>query len=186
MGYNRPFSVGSVKGSLKIIGKAGKSRGFILWECLCDCGSTCTRTTGQLQRSKSPNCRSSLHKIGEWYPPTPSPYPKSAADIASKYLKLAQRFPETVEYQDTAIDRLMRHSWIVAYRRSIGRPFADESAYMRKCLRLRFNHKPQTRVKFELKHESGSETPMKECSETYQNLIKGETIGPIKTRFRRC
>lgn len=185
---DKSFKTGDKIGSLSIVGELSKYRGYILYDCICDCGNRCSRTSTQLKRPSNPNCRGDTHLVGTWYPPTPIPYPDDAAKVLERYIHLAQRFQDLLNYQNFAVERLMRHCWIVAYRQRIGDPVPDEKNYIKKCLRLKYNQSKKPRVKFNLKHELGGEATMKESSDFYQDPITGETVKRIvtKKRFRRC
>ena len=143
----RPADISNRKfGSLQAIALTGKKDRWNqpTWRLLCDCGNTCELSLKKLNHKQHQNLwincgdRSKHPEFGTWYPQAPSPYPKEAGVLLTKYLPLTelnyQRIDSAVE--DWRRDRLERVCWILAYRRSLGEEISElhEARYIRKCL----------------------------------------------------
>lgn len=50
-------------GKLLVVEYLGKEGKDYLWKCICDCGNECVKTTGYIQRSKNPMCKSCYSKF---------------------------------------------------------------------------------------------------------------------------
>lgn len=114
------------------------------WLMQCDCGGTAEWSLSKLlkytQADQQIHCRDlSVHQVGLWYPPTPSPYPKEAGELLEKYLWMTQTQLKKRHQQieDAKRDRLIRTCWIVTYRRQQGEQITEleEENYIRKSLR---------------------------------------------------
>ena len=50
-------------GKLLVVEYLGKEGNDCLWRCICDCGNECVKTSGYIQRSKNPMCKSCYSKV---------------------------------------------------------------------------------------------------------------------------
>lgn len=118
--------------------------------CLCNCGNRVEVPSVYLCKDKQTkhkswrNCRDhSNHPdgVGVWYPPTPTPYPPEAAEIMRRYLQFCQPCRgaklNKADVEDERISRLVRHAWIIAYRKQQGEKLTAEYErnYLWKVLR---------------------------------------------------
>jgi hypothetical protein len=55
--YYKEFLVGKKFGRLLVVSYSGKHKGTQIWNCLCDCGNTCTRRTENFIKGKDQSCR---------------------------------------------------------------------------------------------------------------------------------
>lgn len=116
-------------------------RNNLLWLCKCDCGGEIKLSCKQLNSPQSAkNCRGSCPYYKLWYPPTPNPYPAEAGILLEKYLHLTH-IDEKYKFnkqavEDNRIERLIRHCWILTYRRSQGEFLSElyEQRYIKKSL----------------------------------------------------
>ncbi|MBD2364458.1 hypothetical protein H6G36_25350 [Anabaena minutissima FACHB-250] len=130
--------------AIKLTGKKDKNN-QPTWLLQCDCGNLCEMSLKSMRLKKFKgiriNCRDRTKHPEHWlhYPPTPSPYPKEAGELLSKYLPLTE-----IDYQqiDSAVedekrDRLLRAAWILTYRRSQGEQLSElyEKHFIQKHLR---------------------------------------------------
>lgn len=104
-------------------------------ECECDCGAIVWRTSAQLKKSAFLNCRASHHLIGPKFPPMPSPMPDRVSGLIEKYWYLVEGLRHQrvrADIQDEKMKRLIRASWIIAYRELKGEFLSPE--YIRNYL----------------------------------------------------
>jgi len=117
-------------GSLTAIRPTGDkdARGKPTWHLKCDCGGAAEMSCSRLGLGFRLNCGDLSHNPGLHYPPMPNPMPIPVDRLVAKYLKYTQ--PEWERYdsaiQDEKINRLIRASWIVFYRRSQGEDISEQ------------------------------------------------------------
>lgn len=109
------------------------------WLLRCDCGNERKLPLKHLSKIKRPSCGDRNCGYRLHYPPTPNPYPEDAGAIAAKYLRFTKTRGSYLDQgiEDERTERLLRASWIVAYRRNQGEALNDayEKNYILKCLR---------------------------------------------------
>jgi hypothetical protein len=147
----RPIDItGCVFGNLTAIALTGNKDSSCkpTWLMRCDCGgcreislSQAGRTTRKGYRL---HCNNEIHGTRLWYPPTPKPYPEDAGKILTKYLYLTKLRYKQIdsEVEDYKIDKLIRASWILAYRRRQGENISEshEERFISKHLRYSSIH----------------------------------------------
>jgi hypothetical protein len=134
-------------GSLTAIALTGKrdKHNKPTWKLQCNCGNTCELSLSSIRLRQSSyrwiNCgdRSKHPEFWLKHPPTPTPYPKEASELLTKYLPLTELKYELrdSEIEDKKRDRLIRAAWIITYRRQQGENITElhENRIIKKHLR---------------------------------------------------
>ena len=128
-------------GNLRAIALTGKKDKYNqpTWNLQCDCGNTCELSLKKLNHKQRQNLwincgdasggklRTKHPENNCWYPPTPSPYPKEAGVLLTKYLPLTELNYRQIDtgVEDEKRDRLLRAAWILVYRRSLGEEISE-------------------------------------------------------------
>ena len=174
------------------------------WFLNCDCGGNAEMSCSRLGLGFRLNCGDLSHSPGLHYPPTPEPVPPPVARLVAKYLKYTQPIAARydVDIQDEKINRLIRASWIVFYRRSQGEDITEqhERRLILKALRYakatvktrRFVElggvSPHTFSRFKPKEigiEMTNVTSFTEAVSAYRQTQPGSVMSK-RRRFRRC
>lgn len=144
----RPHNIAGQRfGTLTAIALTGKkdTGGKPTWKMQCDCEGICEMSLSTIRRYEYEgiriNCGDRSKHLDKWlaYPPTPSPYPKEAGELLTKYLPLTFLHYQQIdsEIEDEKRDRLLRAAWIITYRRSCDEEISQlhESRIIKKHLR---------------------------------------------------
>ena len=173
--------------------------GRLMWECLCECGTTIPVLTSQFTRKNTQSCGcQSVCGIrkSKSYPRTPDKYPHAAAEIFKRYRHLVDVLIDNhanLEIEEIAVDLLKRACFIVQYREGTNDPVRNISRYLWKSISYApYRYRSQIKELRYNKTVNPIGSKMTDVTSQYIPVARAETQGKKRTvksahmKFKRC